>query len=73
MLYVAGTFTYRTKRVFEMAHDLMTTREAAECLGLTYQQLMWRLYHGRIAATKVGRQWLIRREDVVAALPKAAA
>jgi excisionase family DNA binding protein len=56
-----------------MTRDLMTTREAAERLGLTYQQLMWRLYNGKLRATKMGRQWVIRRSDVESIADKVAA
>ena len=47
--------------------DYMTTREAAERLGVTYSKLMGMIYQRRIRAQKKGWSWVLRVEDVEAA------
>ena len=39
--------------------DLITTREAAEELGVTPRRVLALIYDDRLPATKVGRDWLI--------------
>jgi excisionase family DNA binding protein len=42
--------------------DYLTTRQAAEILGVTAQRVTNLVRAGRLPATKVGRDWLIARQ-----------
>jgi len=43
---------------------LLTTKEAAERLGVGYVRVHQLIKQGRLPAEKVGRDWLIREEDL---------
>jgi len=45
--------------------DLLTTRQAAETLGVTTERILALIYAGRLPAQKVGRDWLIQTSDLV--------
>jgi excisionase family DNA binding protein len=47
-----------------MADELLTTSEAAQRLGVTLRAVQKMIEHGRLAAKKVGRDYLIRAEDL---------
>lgn len=44
--------------------EMLTAREAADLLRLSPQTIALYIKHGKLAAVKVGRSWLIRRADV---------
>lgn len=51
--------------------DILTTREAAELLGLSTRQVCEHAEAGRLAGRKANaRLWLFRRADVVAFEPR---
>jgi excisionase family DNA binding protein len=50
--------------------DLLTTTEAATRLGVSVPRVRQLLIDGRIPATKHGRDWLVRAEDVDAYTPR---
>lgn len=47
-----------------MADELLTTSEAAKRLGLSLRAVQKMIEQGRLAAKKVGRDYLIRAEDL---------
>lgn len=55
-----------------MEEGLLSVREAAELLGYSVQHTRHLARHGTVAATKIGRDWLIQRESVVAMLQRRA-
>ncbi len=44
--------------------DHLTTRQASEVLGVTTQRILALIRAGRLPATKLGRDWLIARQDL---------
>jgi excisionase family DNA binding protein len=47
-----------------MADELLTTSEAAKRLGVSLRAVQKMIEHGRLTAKKVGRDYLIRAEDL---------
>ena len=47
-----------------MADELLTTSEAAMRLGVSIRAVQKMIEHGRLTANKVGRDYLIRAEDL---------
>jgi excisionase family DNA binding protein len=47
-----------------MTDDLLTTAEAATRLGLSAPRIRQLVLAGRLPATKHGRDWLIKTEDL---------
>lgn len=45
--------------------DHLTTQQASEVLDVTAQRVLALIREGRLPATKVGRDWLIARQDLV--------
>ena len=52
------------------ADDLLTTAEAAKETGLSVRQMRYLAQRGRIPARQMGRDWLFRRGDVTAFVPR---
>lgn len=46
--------------------EYLTVRQAASRLGYTVQHTRLLIRHGRLAAVKLGRDWLVSREAVFA-------
>lgn len=44
--------------------DLLTTQQAGEILGVTAQRVLALIRESRLRAAKVGRDWLIARQDL---------
>jgi excisionase family DNA binding protein len=44
--------------------DHLTTQQAGKVLGVTSQRVLALIREGRLPATKVGRDWLIARQDL---------
>ncbi|MBI3947562.1 MAG: helix-turn-helix domain-containing protein [Armatimonadetes bacterium] len=44
--------------------EYLTTKDAADTLGYTVQHTRLLIRQGRLAATKLGRDWLLPRESV---------
>ena len=44
--------------------DLLTTKETAERLGVSVKRVQAMIRSGRLPAQKVGRDYLIRKEDL---------
>lgn len=40
--------------------DLLTTAQAAEAMGVSTQRIRQLIAEGRLSATKVGRDWLVK-------------
>ena len=53
--------------------ELLTTAEAAEILRMRPDSLSRKIKRGEIAAVKVGKQWLIRKDTLDAMLQPPAA
>jgi excisionase family DNA binding protein len=51
-------------RVMVNQRDFITVREAANLLGYTYQHTRLLLRQGKLRGTKIGRDWVVLREDV---------
>lgn len=47
-----------------MTPDILTTTQAADYLGLSPVSIRHAIHRGRISATRWGRDWQIRREDL---------
>lgn len=43
--------------------DILTTNEAAQILGVSQKMVQSLIKRGRLPAEKIGRDWMIRRED----------
>ena len=46
--------------------DTLTISEVAEKVGLTYEQVYWRVRNGQIPSVKVGRRYFIKEKDCLA-------
>jgi excisionase family DNA binding protein len=44
--------------------ELLSLRSAAELLGITPDTLRAQIHRGRLTAIKLGRDWLVRRDEV---------
>lgn len=44
--------------------DYLNTQQAGEILGVTSQRILALIHAGRLPAKKVGRDWLIARNDL---------
>lgn len=44
--------------------DFLTTKEAATIIGVSQKMVQSLIRRGRLPAQKIGRDWMIRREDV---------
>lgn len=44
--------------------DHLTTQQAGDLLGVSAQRVLALIRDGRLPATKVGRDWLIARQDL---------
>jgi len=44
--------------------EYISTKEAARRMGVSYRWVMSLIYQGRLHAERVGREWLIRPEDL---------
>lgn len=44
---------------------LVTVKEAAELLGLSARRVRQFIEEGRLPGQKIGRQWLLKRSDVI--------
>jgi excisionase family DNA binding protein len=49
--------------------DYITVPDAAKERGVTEQAILDLIYRGKLAAQKVGRQWLIKKRDLAAYTP----
>lgn len=49
-----------------MMSNLIGTKRAGDLLGITQQGVQWLLKNKRLKGSKVGRDWLIDIEDVLA-------
>ncbi len=47
-----------------MTTNFLTTTEAAALLGLSIKTVQSLITRGRLPAEKIGRDWMIKREDV---------
>ena len=47
-----------------MQTPMLTSKEAADLLRLSQQTVVDYIRRGKLPAVKVGRSWLLRREDV---------
>lgn len=44
--------------------DYLTTQQAGEILGVTAQRILALIQSGRLPAQKIGRDWMIARNDL---------
>lgn len=44
--------------------DQLTTQQASQYLGVTPQRVLALIHSGRLPAVKLGRDWLIARQDL---------
>ena len=44
--------------------DLLTLREASQELGVAHATLRAQVHRGKLAALKVGRDWLVTRDEL---------
>jgi len=49
------------------SNTLLTTKEAAESLGVNRSRVRQFILEGRLLAQKVGRDWIIKEEDLESA------
>lgn len=47
-----------------MPDEMLTTEQAAKCLGVSRQRVLQFVETGRLAAQKVGRDWVVRSVDL---------
>jgi excisionase family DNA binding protein len=45
--------------------ELLTLRQAADSLGITPDTLRAQVHRGRLKATKLGRDWLVERSELI--------
>jgi excisionase family DNA binding protein len=50
-------------------HDYITVPQAAKQRGVSEQAILDLICRGKLAATKVGRQWFIHKRDLAAYAP----
>lgn len=46
-------------------NNMLTTREAAEMIGMSRRSILSMIQLGRLAATKIGRDWAIKPKDLL--------
>lgn len=46
--------------------EWITTRRGAELSGYNIKYLRWLIHQGRVSAKKLGRDWLVNRESLLA-------
>jgi hypothetical protein len=46
--------------------NILTVAETAKLLGITHQQVLNRIYRGKIKAKKKGWFWLVDRKSLIA-------
>ena len=61
--HLGGT---RACRGFLFDPDYITSAQAAERLGYTIQHVRRLIHQGRLVGTKIGRDWVVRRDSVEA-------
>jgi len=44
--------------------ELLSTKEAADLMGWTSRYVVMLIHEGRLKAQKIGRDWVIKREDL---------
>ena len=49
----------------EFDQGFVTVSQAAQELGYTVQHVRWLLRSGKLAGTKLGRDWLVSRDSVL--------
>ena len=64
------SFLHCQPREDELSNDLVTVREAAVMLGLSYSGVMNRIYRKKLAAERMGWMWFIRRSIIEAEAQK---